>query len=221
MYEDLSHSHSSPLPQILIADNSLSTANSLVHTIADNWIGFGCDVCPDYDRAIVKLFNSQPPYKLVISGVDLAEKDDFFLVKHNRVRQPNIPFVLTTRSAKSAASRRALEQGAFDLILIPLNHEQTMGTIRLALWQSKLRGFIASNEKDLKKCRQHLAHYPQDEQRDAGFHKRVYAVRISLFRLEQASQQLGQAGTHLSDFATSVEDEARKRALARLDALQK
>lgn len=221
MNEDLSHSDPSPLPQILIADDCLSTAKSLVHTIADHWIGFGCDVCLDYDRAIVKLFNSQPPYKLVISGVDLAEKDDFFLVKHNRVRQPNIPFVLTTRFAKNASSRRALEQGAFDLILVPLDHEQTVGTIRLALWQSKLRGFIASNERDLKKYRQHLAHYPQDGQLDTSFNKTVYAVRISLFLLEQSSEQIGQPSTQLSDFATKVEEEIRKRALARLDALPK
>src|SRR5262245_44553719 len=159
MEEDLSHSVPNGLPQILIAENHLGTAAVLRRAIEDTWIGFGCDVCPDYNRVIIKLFHSQPPYKLVISGVDLAEKDDFFLVKHNRLSQPHIPFVLTTRSAKMASTRRALEQGAFDLLLTPLDQEETVSTIRLALWQSKLRSFIASNERDLKKYRQHLAYY--------------------------------------------------------------
>ena len=126
-----------------------------------------------------------------------------------------------SRSAKIASSRRALEQGAFDLILTPLDYEQTVGTIRLALWQSKLRGFIAANERNLKKCRQHLVNYPHDGRLDEAFYRTIYAVRISLFLLEQRSQQIGLAGTALSDFARKVEDEARKRALARLDALSK
>jgi len=218
MNEDLSHSDLNPLSEILIAENDAPTAKSLVRTIADNWVGLGCDVCPDYHRTILKLFNAQPPYKLVIADVDLAEQDDFLLLKHNKARQPQIPFVLTTRSAKNAASRRALEEGAFDLILTPLKYEQTVATVRLALWHGKLRGFLSANERNLKKCRQHIVNYPHDERLDDAFHKTVYAVRISLFLLEERSQH-GHAGTLLSDFAAQVEVETRKRALARLNAL--
>ena len=217
MDEDLA-SFTTQLPQILIVENHPGTAEVLRHAIEDTWIGFGCDVCPDYNRAIIKLFHSQPPYKLVISGVDLAEKDDFFLVKHNRLSQPNIPVVLTTRSAKIASARRALEQGAFDLILTPLDHEQALSTIRLALWQGKLRNFIASNERDLNKYRHHLAYYPQDGQLDTAFHKTLFAVQISLFLLEETFQEIGQASTQLSEFATKVEDEVSKRALERAAA---
>jgi len=216
MEEDRTHSVPSTVPQILIAENSPATAKSLVQTIEDNWIGLGCEVCPDYERAITKLFRAQPPYRLVISGVDLAEQDDFFLVKHNRLSRPNIPFVLTTRSTKFASSRRALEQGAFDLIFTPLEHEQTVSTIRLALWQSKLRSFIASNERDLKKYCQHLAYYPQNGL-DTALPKMLFAAQLSLLA-EGATQEVGQARTQLSEFAMKVEREARKRALDRAAA---
>lgn len=218
MKQDLSYSVTSQVPQILIAESHLGSAELLRRAIEDTWIGFGCDVCHDYNRAIIKLFHSQPPYKLVISGVDLAERNDFFLVKHNRLRQPHIPVVLTTRSAKMASSRRALEQGALDLILTPLDHEETVRTIRLALWQSKLKSFIAANERDLKKYRQHLAYYPPDGKLDTALHRTLFSVQISLFLVEGAAQEIGQAITQLSELATKVEDEVRKQAFERVAA---
>jgi DNA-binding NtrC family response regulator len=81
--------------------------------------------------------------------------EDFLLVKHNRVLQPDIPFVIITGLEKIEASRRALEEGAFDLIPTPQQPQQTVETIRLALWHSTLK---ASKERRLEKYCQHILH---------------------------------------------------------------
>ena len=102
-------------PQILIADDNFSTTESLIQTIADSQFDLNYDVCTSYDRAVIKLFRSPPPYRLIISSVHLAEKDNFLLVRHNRFLQPLVPFVVTapltrlpssTPSATGASSSR-------------------------------------------------------------------------------------------------------------------
>ena len=71
-----------------------------------------------------------------------------------------VPLVITATTGNKASARRLLEQGAFDLITTPLEHEQTVDTIRLALWHNKLQAIIASRDKALEKYRQHIDNYP-------------------------------------------------------------
>jgi DNA-binding NtrC family response regulator len=154
MRPDLSHVTS--FPRLLIADSNLATVESLVQTFGDRRLHFDYDVCTSHNQAVVKLFRSPPPYHLIISSVRLAEVDDFFLLKHNRQLQPFVPFVITAGASEINASRRALEKGAFDLILTPLEHEQTVSTIRLGLWHNKVKALIASRDKVIERYQQHL-----------------------------------------------------------------
>jgi CheY-like chemotaxis protein len=118
------------------------------------------DVCTSHDHAVVKLFRSPPPYQLIISGVRLAEFNDFFLLKHHQNLQPFVPFVVTSGALDTESSRRALEEGAFDFIPTPLDPEQTVNTIRLALWHNKLKALTASRDKILERYRLHIDDYP-------------------------------------------------------------
>lgn len=206
-------------PQILIADDNFSTTESLIQTIADSQLGFNYDVCTSYDSAVIKLFRSPPPYRLIISSVHLAEKDNFLLVRHNRFLQPLVPFVVIAQASETESSRRALEQGAFDFIPTPLEHEQTVRTIRLALWHNQFKTLIASREKTLEKYLQHMADYPGDKVTDDAFKRTLLAVQKSVSTVERTFQQIDEGVVRLSDFASNMEEQARKRALARLDAV--
>ena len=221
MVENLSHSGGSTrFPRILIAESNLSTVESLLHTIEDGRLDLDYDLCGSQESAITKLFRSPPPYQLIISGVHLAAMNDFLLLKHNRTLQPFIPFVVTTSASEIESSRRALQEGAFDLITTPLDHEQTVTTIRLALWHNKLTTLIARKEQALDKYRQHLADYPAEKRMEEAFTRTLSALEESIHSYERTVLRIEESTVCFSDFATKVEYHARRRALERLDALQ-
>jgi len=154
---------------------------------------------------------------MVISNVHLAEANDFLLLKHNRNVQPLVPFVVTASGSETESSRRALEEGAFDFITTPLEYEQTVSTILLALWQSRLMTLIASNERTLEKYREHMAAYPSGNDMDATFKKTLSSIQQSILSYQQSILRC----EGFADLATIVKTQARKRALERLDALSK
>jgi len=209
------------IPRILIAENNTSTVDSLIHNIKDSRLDLDYDVCTSHDRAVIKLFRSPPPYQLVIGSVHLAEMDDFLLLKHNRFLQPDVPFVITTGAAEIMSSRRALKEGAFDLIARPLEPKQMVETIRLALWHNKLSVLIASRERMLEKFRQHIAEYPRNRKDGEAFQRAVVIVQETASFTAQSLQRIEESIVCFSNFATKVAYQARKRASDRLDALQK
>ena len=104
-----------------------------------------------------------PPYQLIISGTHLAEMDDFLLLRQAQARKPFMPLVVSASSVQKESARLALERGACDVISHPLGHEQTVRTIRLALWHTKLKGLFARKEAALAHYFQHLAELPRGQ----------------------------------------------------------
>ena len=84
---------------------------------------------PLISNAVWKLLAAR--YQLIISGTHLAEMDDC-LLKRAQALQPFVPFVVTASASEKERARRVLERGALDLMLSPLDHGQTVRTIRLA-----------------------------------------------------------------------------------------
>ena len=209
-----------PFPRLLIAENNASTVESMVHTFADSRLDADYDLCPTYDHAVVKLFCSPPPYQLVISSIRLAEKDDFFLLRHNRCRQPFVPFIITTEPWEIQSSRRALEEGAFDFIPIPLECEQMVRTIRLALWHNKLKAIIDSRDKALERYRQHIANYPGDRTGE-GFRTIRASIEQSISAYGRTIDRFETSIKCFADLAKYFESQAKERALERLDLLSK
>jgi len=209
------------IPRILIAENNTSTVDSLIHNIKDSRLDLDYDVCTSHDRAVIKLFRSPPPYQLVIGSVHLAEMDDFLLLKHNRFLQPDVPFVITTGAAEIMSSRRALKEGAFDLIARPLEPKQMVETIRLALWHNKLSVLIASRERMLEKFRQHIAEYPRNRKDGEAFQRALAIVQETASCTAESLQRIEESIVCFSDFATKVAHHARKRAFERLTTLSK
>ena len=222
MTPELSHIKSSlHFPRLLIAENNFSTARSLMDTFAKERLDVDYDVCTSHNDAVIKLFRSPPPYHLVISSVRLAVTDDFLLLKHNRFRQPLVPFLITGGDSDKEPLRRALDEGAFDFIPTPLEHEQTVTTIRLALWHYKLKALIASRDKALDNYRQHMAAYPLDMKMDEAYQKMLAVLENTVSSVERSIHKIEASLVHVSAFVTSTVSHLKRQALARLDRLDK
>ena len=207
------------VPRVLIAADYASTVEPLLRTFGDSRLDVDFDLCTSQASATRKL--SATPYQLIIAGAHLAEVDDFFLLKRSQSLPQFVPFVVTAGASEQAPAGRVLAQGAFDLIPTPVNQEQTVGTIRLALWSGKLRNLIASKEKLIEKCRQHLADYPGEHLEVQGLlRETLSAFDKTIFVVGQSLLQAEKSASRLSEVVIKVEQETRTRAFARLDSLR-
>jgi len=205
--------------RILIAEYDALTLETLAHTLEKSLPKVRFDLCVSCDNAMEKLIAS--PYNLIISDVHLAETNHFYLLKHHEVLQKSVPVVITAASSDNQAARQALEFGAFDLITRPVHPNHAVATIRLALWQNRLSAIIASKEKAIERYRQHFAAYPADKKLKETFRKSLFLVQKTISSYPQTIQQIEETLMCFNHLAATVERDARKRALDRLDALSK
>src|SRR5262245_48066995 len=216
MYAAPSAVTSSFRPRLLIAENNFSTFESLIDTFGKSRLDLNFDLCTSRDGAMRKLLDS--PYQLIISDAHLAEMDDFSLLKRSQARETFVPFLITASPSNTLdkeSARRVLEHGAFDLISLPLEFEQTTSTILLALWESKLMTLVACKERAVDKYREHMAAYPSGNQMDATFKRTLSAIQDSIVSYHQTILRT----EGVTDLAMKVANQARKKALERLDAL--
>ncbi|HKC95740.1 MAG TPA: response regulator, partial [Nitrospira sp.] len=85
----------------------------------------------------------------------------------------------------------------------------------MALWESKLMTLIACNERAVEKYRDHMATYPSGNQMDETFKRTLSAIQASIVSYQQTVLRT----EGFADLATKVANQARKKALERLDAL--
>ena len=205
-------------PRLLIAADYASTVEPLLRTFRDGRLDVDFDLCTSQTNAVRKLLAS--PYQLIIAGARLAEMDDYFLLKRSQSLEGFVPFVISASASEKQSASRVLAQGAFDFIPTPIDHEQTVNTILLALWQSKLRSLMACKERVFERYCEHLAHYPGDRTRleelfgptFLAFEKTISAFQRSLLLIDDS------AGC-LIDGAMKLEQDARTTAFARLGSL--
>lgn len=202
--------------RILIAESDPSTLESLARTIDEGPLEATFHFCTSSDAFMDKALGS--PYQLIICGVHLSEMNDFFLLKHNQVFQPCVPFVVTASASDRQSARRSLEYGAFDLIMRPFSSVQAMNTIREALWQNKLLALIDNEEKALQKYRQHFTVYPGDKKMKKVFRKALLAVQKTITSYEKTIQRIEESRMCFLHLATGIEKKTRERAWNRLDA---
>ena len=196
-----------------MAENHFSIVESLIQTFADRRLHLDFDVCTSHHTALHKLLAF--PYHLIISDVQLAEFDDFLLLKRTKALETFVPLVITATTGNKASARRLLEQGAFDLITTPLEHEQTVDTIRLALWHNKLQAIIASRDKALEKYRQHIDNYP-GKRTDEAFQTILILIEQTVSAHDRT---IGRIETSIKCLANLGKEQAREQALRRLNTL--
>ena len=136
-------------------------------------------------------------------------------MKRTQALEVFVPLVITATTGDKASARRLLEQGAFDLITTPLEHEQTVDTIRLALWHNKLQAIIASRDKALEKYRQHIDNYP-GKRTDEAFQTILILIEQTVSAHDRT---IGRIETSIKCLANLGKEQAREQALRRLNTL--
>src|SRR5262249_7330288 len=197
---DLSPARSSPFgfSQVLLVQPNVSAAHSFFEIFGDRRLDLNFDICTSHRSAVRKLLAS--PYQLIISGAHLAEIDEFLLLTRAQALDAVVPLVITVATDEKASARRVLEQGAFDLIPTPPEHEQTVSTIRLALWHQKFKALIAARDKVLERYRKHIDDYPGNRSGTA-FQAILTTIEQSLSSHEQTIRQVESSLKCFTDLA--------------------
>src|SRR5262249_11218362 len=141
-------------------EKQFSIVEPLIDVFRDRRLNVDFDVSTSQHHALKKLLTS--PYQLIVSGASLAQMEDFLLPECIHVLDTHAPMVVSANKLEQDCARRVLEHGAFDVITHPLDHEQTVNTIRRALWQGRLMNLNARRERLLSKYQEHVAEYPGD-----------------------------------------------------------
>jgi DNA-binding NtrC family response regulator len=216
MGRDLSRALSPPrFPHLLIVEDNVSITTRLVRTLEDRRLHLGFDLCTSHRQAVSQLVAS--PYQVIIGNARLAEMDDRLLLNRIDLLQGSVPLVITASPFEKECARRVLEQGAVDLIPTPIDHEQAISAILLAVRQSRVATLIVSKEKTLEKYREHMAAYPLGNEMDAFFKKTLSAIDASIRAYEKTLGGGDASAMGFSNVAKAMEYRTRQQALARLD----
>lgn len=118
-------------PRLLIVEKNFSAIEPLIRTFGDRRLTVDFDVSSSPRSALGMLLAS--PYQLIISDAHLPEMENFSLLRRVQALEQFVPVVVTADASEKESARRVLVHGALGLIPTPVNHEQTVRTIRLGL----------------------------------------------------------------------------------------
>jgi len=199
---------------ILIAETNSHLRDTLSYVLRTGLPHVHVDVCGTQAQALQRL--QELRYRTVVSSVHLTGADASF-VKRNRAFQPDVPLIITAGAADKEPASRALDAGAFDLILDPLEPKQIVDTIRLALWHNQLLRLLQTKEKTVERYRQHMKAFPGDQGNTSRF-------EVSLRLMERTISAVGQSfdlvrKLEAAGLVTQIEAQTRAHALERLSAL--
>jgi DNA-binding NtrC family response regulator len=202
-----------PPARILVAEYDSSIFDSLLQ-LNSSIPEVQFELCISRDQAIRKLLAS--PYHVIISGVYLAELDDFLLLKRHHTLEAKSPFIVTAKASDTDSARQALRYGAFDVIANPIDQDQSRATIRRALWHVKLSNLIATKEKALERYRRYKASSLADETQNkfAARHLSVIADHVDTY--EATIHRIQESIRLFADTAIQIERQTQRRALERL-----
>jgi DNA-binding NtrC family response regulator len=116
--------------------------------LTDSMLAIDFDVCTSRDEAIRRLLDC--PYQVIISGVYLAELNDFLLIKQKHAHQRYTPLVVTANASETDSASRALRRGAFDVITNPLDPLEARTTIQVALCNSNFSNSLLKKSRPWK-----------------------------------------------------------------------
>ncbi len=204
-------------PSILIAESNVHLLEALPDVVRLSVPRARLDVCSSHDQVLRKL--KEWEYDTVISNVRLTDANGSFLKRH-AVFKPYVPLVLTAGASDKEPAAQALEQGAFDVIVNPLQPEQAATTIRLALWHCRLLRLIHSKERMMEKYRQHMMAFPRDEKHALSLKGTLSTIQSTLSAVMKSVDLMNKPDSS-SAVVSEIEAQVRAQALERLNALCK
>ena len=213
-------------PRLLIAESNPALLELLPSALSQHIPGIVMDVCWSFEAAIEKLpFISD--YDMVVSNVGLAEVGKFFLLRQHRTLHPLIPFIVTARTQDHESARQAVVNGAFDLIVAPLNPPEAVSSVQLAHKFHELKMVIALRQKKLDRLHDEFVKHEPDpnvaptllSHMTRTFEEKYHSRRDTLHAYEQTMKALERSLALLSNQATQLEDQVNHGVNKRLSVL--
>ncbi|HEU4684346.1 MAG TPA: hypothetical protein VFS39_07580 [Nitrospira sp.] len=201
---------------VLIADLDMAVWHELPRTLAGRLPVDRFDYCSSREDALDRI--EDPAYTFVISGALFAAREDFVFL--DRLNQLSVPLVVAARPSTVAASRRALERGALDLITLPIEPNEAFQTIRLATWISDILHQISAAQEKVKQYDQRLSFCPPDPELEALLFRCDVVLETSRDACRETALHIRQSVEHLAKAVIALQREARTHAFAQLRRLE-
>jgi len=148
---------------------------------------------------------------------------DYSLITLAQLRQPAAPLIITVSASEHTAAMKALEQGVFNCLVLPVEPAQAVPTVQRALWLYQLRVTVARRKHTLELLRQRReALLAQDhgmsQQRARVIERSFLSMIDTVTACERSMAAIEKSLSYLSDTALAVAAQAREQAFHRLMA---
>ena len=134
----------------LLADDNPVICASLSRTI--HWKALGCikPICVhDGDTARIEIQDQEPG--IIISDIRMPGIDGLDLLGWTKHNYPHTAFIIITGFDKFDYARRALREGAFDLILKPISNSEIMDALKRAVHATRQNTRRDTQRKNLER----------------------------------------------------------------------
>ena len=200
---------------VLIAEPTLVVWHELAPTLS-NWLpNTQVRFCTTADEALDRV--ADPVYDLVISSARFTESENYFLL--NGLKCLSVPLVITSARCTIASSRRALAEGAFGLIRLPVDPKQAMQTIILATWVSDILRRISAYRESLTKYRVR-DECPADQELEELMERCNVVLETNHETCETTIMKIEKSVQQLARTAAALKSEARLHAQTQLRELE-
>lgn len=117
------------MARILVVDDDKAMAEMLVQQLIVD--GHEATASEGVDDALA-VFGGRP-FDLVVSDIQMPERDGFALLRELRERAPGVPVVLVTAFASDEVQHRVEREGAFAFLPKPFTIDQFLDTVSDAI----------------------------------------------------------------------------------------
>lgn len=117
--------------KILVVDDRIQTL--ILHSIMLGRAGYETVQCRSANSALSALKDDS--YDLLVVDLDMSPMDGIGLIQRVRgnADTSNLPILLTAKRSDAALAKLALDEGAGDFILTPVDHHQFIDIVRALL----------------------------------------------------------------------------------------
>lgn len=201
---------------ILIAESDQRTLDILPDVLSDHIPKVVIDTCTTVGQLVRKLEKSS--YDTVAINPMLLP--DYRFLNHKGTSQVLTPVIVTVCQKDLVLAHTMFAGSAFDLIVKPIVPHDAAQTVRLALWQNKLRKLLALKEQAASRFRQRREAPLRDPKAEEEFLSMLETTCQTLKNSFHLLLNIEQKSS-LVEMAASVERRTRQLALDRLLNLYK
>lgn len=176
-----------PTGSILLAEADPRALTTLPALLAERLPNIQLEICKTVDDAVRKLRRSKVDTVITSTPFLWAQES---LLKDLHTLHRLVPLVLTADRSDRIRAQASLRTRGFDLITKPIEPDEAVQTVRLALWQNRLLRLLASRERMVSAFEQHMRVFPHDLKGEKLIRTTLSTIDETLAVLHRSNQRL-------------------------------